>query len=83
MPEDDKHFELFVNGQKKRWEQEGISYSQVIALAFPNQVSSQNVDYTVTYTHGPRDHPQGTLTKDQSVDVKSGMRFDVTPTNRS
>ena len=79
----EKTFEIIVNAQPKRWVEETINFSQVVALAFPNPVVGANIVYTVAYSHGPKDNPQGTLVDGQSVKVKSGMVFDVTKTDKS
>jgi hypothetical protein len=82
MPEEHKRFEIIVNGQRKPWDEETISYSQVVNLAFPPPHSSTEF-FTVQYSRGPKENPQGTLVDGQSVKVKSGMVFDVTRTDRS
>ena len=42
-----------------------------------------DVTFTVTYHRGPSQHPEGTLTAGDSVKVREGMVFNVTPTNKS
>ncbi|EQD36789.1 hypothetical protein B2A_12020 [mine drainage metagenome] len=79
----ERNFEIFVNAQPKKWAEESISFSQVVALAFPNPVTGGNIVYSVTYSRGPKENPQGTLVEGQSVQVKSGMVFDVTKTDKS
>jgi hypothetical protein len=79
----ERSFEIFVNAQPKKWAEEMISFSQVVALAFPNPSMGGNIVYTVTYSRGPKENPQGTLVEGQSVRVKSGMVFDVTKTDKS
>jgi hypothetical protein len=75
--------EIVVNGQKKEFAGEEISYRQVVELAFENPWGNPNVIYTVTYTRGHDDKPQGTLVDGQSVKVKKGMVFNVTRTDKS
>jgi hypothetical protein len=79
----ERKFEIIVNAQPKRWGEEIIGFSQVVALAFPNPAVGGNIGYTVTYSRGPKDNPQGTLIDGQSMKVKSGMVFDVTKTDKS
>ena len=80
----EEHFNLIVNGQPKRWDEEKINFDQVVKLAFNDQPpTGPNVMFTVAYSRGPRQNPEGTLNEGQSVYVKSGMVFDVTPTNKS
>ena len=82
MVEEEKKFEIIVNGKPKPWHEDTISYSQVVDLAFPPPHKPTEV-FTVQYSHGPRDHPQGTMVEGQSVIIKSGMIFDVTRTDKS
>ncbi len=82
MPERKEEVVLIVNAQPKKWNEDRISYNQVVYLAYPIP-PGPNVTYTITYGRGPPDNKQGTLTEGNSVFVKSGMAFDVTPTNRS
>lgn len=77
-----RNFEIFVNGQRKEWTKERISYDEVVDLAFPPPHKPTEV-FTVQYSHGPKENPHGTLVKGQSAEVKSGMRFDVDRTDRS
>jgi hypothetical protein len=82
MPEDSKKYEIFVNAKRKPWNEETISYSQVVDLAFPPPHKPTEI-FTVQYSRGPKENPQGTLVDGQSVNVKSGMVFDVTRTDKS
>ena len=75
-----KKFNIFVNGQRKTWEEESITYVQLVNLAFPNSNSEM---FTVQYSRGPQENPDGTLVSGQNVKVKSGMSFDVSRTDKS
>ena len=77
-----KKFEIIVNARPKAWNEEKISYSQVVELAFPPPHKPTEI-FTVQYSHGPKENPQGTLVVGKSVDVKSGMVFDVHRTDKS
>ena len=88
VAESSKHEEktvtIIVNGQAKTWPKNSeISFEEVVSLAFPTPPPGDNVQYTVQYTRGEGHKPSGTLVEGQSVKVKDGMEFDVTPTNRS
>jgi hypothetical protein len=76
-------FQIIVNGQKKVVTTRELSFTEVVALAFPTPPTGQEVMFTVTYRKGPRKNPEGTLTEGHSVKIKNGMVFDVTPTNKS
>lgn len=82
MVEEERKFEIIVNGKPKPWREDTISYSQVVDLAFPPPHKPTEV-FTVQYSHGPKDYPQGTMVEGQSVTIKSGMIFDVTRTDKS
>ena len=85
MPDEPRphgRYTLIVNGTRKHWDEEKISYSQVVDLAFPPPHGPDEL-FTVQYSRGPSDNPQGTLAEGQSVSVKNDMVFDVGRTNRS
>jgi Multiubiquitin len=75
---------IIVNGQAKTVPRNTeLTYDEVVNLAFPHAPTGPTIQYTVQYTRGHGDKPAGTLVEGQSVKVKDGMEFDVTPTNRS
>ena len=76
------HFNIFINAKKYSWENETINYSQLVDLAFPPPHGEFEV-FTVQYSKGPKENPEGTLVAGQKVKVKSGMVFDVTKTDKS
>ncbi len=78
-----KHFEVLVNGRPKPVIEDQLSYWQVVALAFPDATMSQTAIYTVLYKHGPASNREGSLVEGQAVQIKSGMVFNVTRTDRS
>jgi hypothetical protein len=82
MPEENRKFELIVNGRSKPWHESTITYSQVVELAFPTPHTPTEI-FTVQYNHGPDENRKGTLVDGQKVFVKSGMIFDVTRTDKS
>ena len=57
-------------------------YEAVVALAYPTAPAGENVEFTVMYQRG-EGNKDGTLVAGQSVKVKDGMVFDVTPTDKS
>lgn len=74
-----KSFTIVVNGTPEVWTDHRITYAQVVQLAFPG--GPADLLYTVTYAskHGK----DGTLAPEGEVEVKDGMVFNVTKTNRS
>jgi len=74
---------IIVNGRQKNWSARTISYEQVAKLAFENYSESETIVYTVNYTDGPGQNPEGSMVKGDVVFVKKEMKFNVTATNRS
>ncbi|WP_339913382.1 multiubiquitin domain-containing protein [uncultured Brevundimonas sp.] len=72
-----------VNGRKRTVPAGLITYETVVGLAFPDAVPNPDVIYTVGFRHGGAAHPEGSLVAGQSVEVREGMIFVATPTNRS
>jgi hypothetical protein len=79
----DKTVTVIVNGKPKVVDKGELSYAQVVALAFDTPPTGDGVQFSVQYTRGHNDNPKDSLVEGQSVKVKEGMEFDVTPTNRS
>ncbi len=77
MTEEHKPITITINGQLKEWDSKHITYQQIVELAFPGSTD----DYTVTYTHGHKEH-QLVPTSDP-VKVEDGMEFDVDGTHNS
>jgi hypothetical protein len=82
MPEEHKKFEIIVNARKHEWNEDNISYTQVVDLAFPPPHKSTEI-FTVQYSHGQKENPKGTLVNGQTVHVKSVMVFIVSRTDKS
>ena len=78
-----KEFTIVVNGKKKVVMKAKLSFDELVALAFNPVPTGPNVLFTITYEGGPRENPEGTLMKGQSVKIKNGMIFNVKHTDRS
>jgi hypothetical protein len=76
-------FIIIVNGRRKTVHTSELSFDQVVALAFDNPPTGENIVFTVTYTNGQPPRPEGTLIKGQSVPIKNRMIFNVTATDKS
>lgn len=72
-----------VNGRKRTVPAGLITYEAVVGLAFPDAVPNPDIIYTVGFRHGGSHQPEGSLVAGQSVEVREGMIFVATPTNRS
>ena len=78
--DDKKTVTIIVNGRKREVPKGVLSFSEIVALSgLPND---PNTIFTVTYRRG-EGNKEGTLVQGESVKVKEGMIFDVTPTNKS
>lgn len=80
---DQKLVTAVFNGREKKVNKDFVTFEEIIALAFDNPPSGDGVDFTVQYTKGNSDKSKGTVLPGQTVKIKEGMEFDVTPTNRS
>ena len=81
--EDHKTVTIVVEGTPHKWPEEYITYEQVITLEMPDYAQNPQITYTVIYKRGPRNKPEGTLSKGGSVKVVEGMVFSVSPTGQS
>jgi hypothetical protein len=79
----DKVFAIIVNAQEKQVTGRELTFEQVVDLAFPGGPRGGNRIYTVTYRRGEGKKPEGTLVAGESVKIKEGMIFNVTPTDKS
>jgi hypothetical protein len=75
-----KEFTIIVNGREKKVEKELLSFNEIAALAFENPPTGPNVVFTITWRHG---HDNGTVVEGGSVEIKNGMIFNVTATDKS
>ncbi len=74
----DKEVNIIVNGRPRKVPNKAISFEEVVALAFTPV--PPNAFFTVTYSHG---NEGGSLTAGRTVQVRNGMKFDVTETGQS
>lgn len=73
---------IIVNATECSWDKKEISYTEVVDLPFPPPHTDTEM-FTVQYSRGPKENPQGTLVKKEIVCVEKGMVFDVTRTDKS
>ena len=74
---------VFVNTRPKNVSQRRLTYMEVVKLAYPDGPFGENYVYTVDYMKGPPSNPDGSLVEGDSVEIKNGMRFNVTFTDKS
>ncbi|MEP6676765.1 MAG: multiubiquitin domain-containing protein [Ferruginibacter sp.] len=74
---------IIVNGKEKPWDKKQISFAEIITLAFGTYNNTPTMVYTVGYEDGPKQNPEGSMTKDAIVFVKNKMIFHGTATDKS
>jgi len=80
---DKKMVNIVVNGTEHEWPKEDIQYADVVEYAFPESKEHPEITYSVKYTRGEGNKPEGVLAPEGSVKVKDGMNFRVTETGQS
>ena len=75
------NYTIVVNARPNHLDADHISYDAIVKLAFGQPPA--NTYYTVTFSDGPKAKPQGTMSSGDSIEIKSGMKFYVTPTTQS
>ena len=82
--DEDKTVTIVVDGTPHEVpKNEHITYAEVVTLAYPDYPHHPEITYSVTYTRGHGDKPEGILAPDGSVKVKEGMSFSVNRTGQS
>jgi len=76
-------YDIFVNTRPRQVRTSTLTFWQVVKLAYPDAVENSTTYYTVTYKHGPASNPDGSMVAGETVRIKDGMRFNVTPTDKS
>ena len=76
-------YKIIVNTRPKEVFTRKLTFWEVVKLAFPDASPSQTKIYTVTYKRGPSSNPEGGMVDGETVHLKDGMLFNVTPTDKS
>jgi len=80
----DKTVTIVVDGAPHEVpKKENITYAEVVTLAYPDYPQHPEITYSVTYTRGHGDKPEGILPPGGRVKVKEGMSFRVNRTGQS
>lgn len=74
---------IIVEGTPHEWSKKKITHEEVVTLEVPNYPQHPEITYSVKYTNGPANKPEGTLAKGASVKVKDRMVFSVSETGQS
>ena len=79
-----REFKILVNARPKEVPQRVLRFEDLVRLAFGDTPpTGQDVLITITYRNGPRQNPEGSLEKGESVIIRDGMVFNVDATDRS
>jgi hypothetical protein len=80
---DKTEFAIVINGELAVVPHEEVSWTEVVAIAFPVPPSPDTM-FTVTYRKAKGPNHEGILVEGQVVEVrKEGTTFDVHPTGKS
>lgn len=74
---------IYVNTRKIFIQPRDLTFLEIVKLAFPETAVGANISYTVGFTKGTRNAPEGTLIEGESVNIKKGMTFSVSQTDKS
>lgn len=85
MSSDNKDVTIIVNGRQRTVAKNSeLTVAQVVALAFDQPPTGENVEFTITYRKGGNEHrPEGSMSGNDTVKVKEGTVFNVTATDKS
>ena len=78
-----REFEIFVNTRPRKVQGKEVTFDQIVALAFDPVPVGPNIKFTISYRNGPRANPSGHLLPGGHVQIKNGMKFNVTATDKS
>ena len=82
-PVQNRDITVYVNTRPKVVKTSHLTYDEVVALAYNPVPQGPNVLFTISYDHGPRENPEGSLLKGGVVKIQNGMTFNVKQTDRS
>ena len=76
---------ITVNAVEHYHHSNSISFEEVVKLAFGNNapLDNPNIAYSCNYFNGSPNHPEGPLTKGDSVNIRNDMSFTVTRADQS
>ncbi len=74
---------IYVEGKAHEWPKDDITYADVVRFEVPDFEQHPEVTYTVKYTKGQGNKPEGILAPGGLVKVKDGMVFSVSATGQS
>ena len=83
MSQEHKSVTIIVEGTPHQWPKGEITFDEVVTLEEPTYSPTSGISYSVKFTRGHGDKPEGILAPGGSVKVKEGMVFSVSETGQS
>ena len=83
MATETKTVTIVVEGTQHEWAKDEITYTEVVTLEVADYAQHPEITYSVKYKRGQGNKPEGILAPGDSVKVKEGMIFSVSPTGQS
>ena len=83
MEKEKKLVTIYVESTPHEWPKGEITYAEVVTLEVPDYPQHPEITYSVKYSRGHGNKPEGTLAPGGTVKVKEGMRFNVSETGQS
>jgi hypothetical protein len=75
---------IVVEGTPHAWPKTEITFAEVVTLEFPDFPEHPERSYSVKYSRGQGNKPEGILSPGSApVKVKDGMVFNVSPSGQS
>lgn len=74
---------IYVESTPHLWPKGDITYEEVVTLEVPDYPQHPEITYSVKYSRGQGNKPEGTLAPGGKTKVKEGMRFNVAETGQS
>ena len=81
--EQDKNYDIIVNGRQKTVSSDELTFDEVVKLAFDPVPSDPNIIFHVLYSNSAGRPPTGKLFAGGTVKLQDGTVFNVSKTNKS
>jgi uncharacterized protein YegP (UPF0339 family) len=79
----EKRYDIIVNGRQKVVTEKKLSFFDIVKLAFGEIISDGRKIYTMTFKKGSDEKPEGILVEGDVINVKHGVIFNVSATDKS
>jgi len=78
-----KEFNIIINAEQLTVTLREISFDEVVNLVLPGGASDPNKSFTITYRKSEEAKHDGTMVEGDTIKIKEGTVFNVTPTTKS